>query len=668
MKYNVLKNISCFPHTIGLILNLAIFAAFAIYSLEFSYQYRIYAEYQTKNVQNFEVVVKHGDNSEQKFTRRIRNSTGEEAGLAAFYIKSREEAIEFKPYLVFKSDDNHAAITKITVSSKWSSSNYVHPIPDTIPLNISALRGGIGDVLSFNWIYFLFSITFTFLLIVFNKAIKLNNENCAKIIILTSFSVFLSLIAKEMISERNIYGDGVIQLRAAYNIAHFNIFSHQLSPTPIKSNFIEPLPAFINGLYIKVLMLTGHSFNFNDLRDGSMTLLLKQINVLWIFIGLTTFILFAWKVSQKMMVSLFSTFMVALFFFSNRLVIDTFYTELQTSVLLLIASISVFFFVGKPSFLNAIITGLFAGLLVLTKAVFLYINLIALVIVIFLAFFNMRHIGTNGKLIIFKISGAMILVYFMVIGSWMTRNYTSVESFSISDRGGSVLFGRATLNQMTEEEVRGAFYLYGPRTYQLLGAYIPYALATDVQLDPNNGTWVRVNRNFSNKSFFAELRPFFRSEFQRPDEYGNPRSENEVFKDLQIQALQKIKSEPVKHMSMSFVFLWRGMWNIQPIDFFFIKRHHDFIITELVMLLVYLSSLIMIIISVIRKHHAFLGFAIFATGGVAFYSLLSHFLPRYMLPMHPIFFLMLGFLMSYVLDTEFFKKLKRLIGFKPIEK
>ena len=90
----------------------------------------------------------------------------------------------------------------------------------------------------------------------------------------------------------------------------------------------------------------------------------------------------------------------------------------------------------------------------------------------------------------------------------------------------------------------------------------------------------------------------------------NPRAEAD--KELRARAFEMILARPGRHVAMSFLFLWRGA--------FFVA--------------VVLGSAL--VIAVTRKRVDWMVAVLPAAGLVAFYALLSHFIPRYGVPMTPI--------------------------------
>lgn len=458
---------------------------------------------------------------------------------------------------------------------------------------------------------------------------------------LFAWVVLLTLMAGEVISERPIYGDGVGQLRAAYNLFTHHVFAEQLGSPPVPDNFIEPLSAFVNSLYFRVLSGSGVGpMAFEDLHRGSLVYLAKQINLLWVLVGQLALAVFVYAKTQKLWLAAAVVLLAHVFFFGSYRVVDTYYTELQGGVLLLLASMALDQLFAQWGWRSSLMSGVLLALLALTKASFYYINLVVLLVVAGALMLGARWYHR----ITVKRAGALallvVLSYAAVLGPWMARNHALFGSAAVSDRGGIVLYIRATKNQMTAEEIRGAFYLYGPSVYQRLGAKWAYARPLANELDPNEGAWMRVNRNRSPNSFFASVRKELAQAMSWPDAQGRTQTLNEVAADMNRKAIASILDNPVKHVGMSFVFLWRGMWGIPPVDFYGVKGHHDLMVAEVSMLAIYLLSLMFVFWALFKRDVPALMLGLLAFGGVAFYTGLSHFLPRYMVQFYPAMVLM----------------------------
>jgi hypothetical protein len=110
--------------------------------------------------------------------------------------------------------------------------------------------------------------------------------------------------------------------------------------------------------------------------------------------------------------------------------------------------------------------------------------------------------------------------------------------------------------------------------------------------------------------------------------------------ELARKAIASILDQPLKHLGMSFVFLWRGMWGVSPIDFYVVKAHHDLIVAELGLLSFYAMAFVFLVMAWVKRRLSMIMLSLLALGGVSFYAGLSHFLPRYMLPFYPVFVLL----------------------------
>lgn len=151
---------------------------------------------------------------------------------------------------------------------------------------------------------------------------------------------------------------------------------------------------------------------------------------------------------------------------------------------------------------------------------------------------------------------------------------------------------------------------------------------------------MRVNRNRSPNSFFASVKQELVQALSVPDDQGRTMTMNQVAADMNRKAIASILDNPVKHVGMSFVFLWRGMWGVAPVDFYGVKPHRDLVLAELAMLMFYVLATVFLLRALLRRDVPALMLGLLTLGGVGFYAGLSHFLPRYMVQLYPSFVLM----------------------------
>jgi len=630
------KSINTFPIW-GLLLVALALAVYLIDELAFNHRYLAVLEHQGRGVKTLEVQF-NASNGVVK-TQRFENRKGDAPSVRHwFQFRTREHVVDFSAVLLDQAGQvvQPAIFNEVLVKTKWGQVQQVSVATNPLKMDVIKTHPTLRSVLKRNASKVLLALLAASVVLWALSRVQSLQPHRWPLIFLFSLVILLTLMSGEVISDRTIYGDGVGQLRAAYNLYEHNVFAEQLGSPPIPDNFIEPFPAFVNSVYFRVLEWRLQApLEFTQMHWGNLVYLVKQIHLIWIFVGQMSLALFVYVLSRKVWLAVVAVLLAQVFFFGNYRVVDTYYTELQGGVLLLVSSMAMYFTVVRFAVWPALASGVLLALLALTKASFYYINLVVLLVLalvlLYVAWAEKRFTIKQAMAVWF----AVLVAYAAVLGPWVARNDALFNSPAISDRGGIVLYIRATKNQMNAEEVRGALYLYGPRLYHRLGEWWPYARPLADELDPNTGAWMRVNRNRSPNSFFAQVRNELSAEMAVIGDGGKTKTLNEVAKDMNQRALDSIKADPIKHLGISMVFLWRGMWDVVPTNFPFISETYDAILSESILLLIYLFSVLGMLFVVVNRNMHLLSLGCLGFGGIMFYAMLSHFLPRYMLVFYP---------------------------------
>lgn len=623
----------------GYLLVAASCLAFLVDELVFHHHYAVVAEYPGQGVQAVHI---RFESERRLLGLEVRdNRYGDAASVARASFNSRKPVASVQLTLVDAAGNalTTGQFQRVAVKSRWGEAqasmtpgpvSSLEPVPGTW-----SKAFGRSSV---KWILVLGLTTLALGALQFNRQAQTNRW---PLLFLFAWVVFLTLLAGEVITDRPIYGDGVGQLRAAFNLFAHNVFAEQLANPPSPDNFIEPLPALVNSVYFRVLNWFGVGpMPFEQMHWGSLAYLTKQINLLWVLVGQLALAGFVYAKTRRVWAAALTVLLAHVFFFGNYRVVDTYYTELQGGVLLLLASMGLYALFDRFGWRSAALTGALLAMLALTKASFYYINLVVILAVVG----GLLLSAMLGKRISFRRAGALslllVLAYAAVLGPWLARNQSLFGNATVSDRGGVVLYIRATKNQMTAEEIRGALYLYGPSVYHHLGGRWAFARPVADELDPAQGAWMRVNRNRSPNSFFASVKQELVQALSVPDDQGRTMTMNQVAADMNRKAIASILDNPVKHVGMSFVFLWRGMWGVAPVDFYGVKPHRDLVLAELAMLMFYVLATVFLLRALLRRDVPALMLGLLTLGGVGFYAGLSHFLPRYMVQFYPALVLM----------------------------
>ncbi|PPD31406.1 MAG: hypothetical protein CTY21_12125 [Methylomonas sp.] len=467
--------------------------------------------------------------------------------------------------------------------------------------------------------------------------------------------LLLTLLSARQISTDNIKGDALQNLDIALALHHHQTFARITEDGLKPTNLREPFPIMLTAAY---LTLSGKDENYlkiGNLRAGEPARFVKLHNLAWVFFGLIASWLLFSEITNNRFAGLLSVGGCFLFFFNNPYIVDSLYTELAAGVLLLWVAWSLMKALRKNGSAQWIVVGMVMGLLCLTKSAFLYI---APPVILLIAFWSRTQNNaapqprSKDRIVRALLMGIGVLV---MVAPWMYRNQMVFESAQItSGRSGWVLYKRALLNQMSDEEFRGAFSLFGPTLYRdLVKGTSLEVKVEDVKLKSG-----RLSRLYSGLSEYSrdDLRAQSRGEpenavslyrktsalhvklTKRMEQEGQRHPSLAADRLMQTQGMAMIMDDPVRHLTMSSLMLWRGFWNIPPqldIPLLNNSRHKTKII-ELLNLFMGISLFAVFIFSFMKRNGALLALTATPVLMIMFYTFLSQNIPRFFAPAHPI--------------------------------
>lgn len=229
--------------------------------------------------------------------------------------------------------------------------------------------------------------------------------------------------------------------------------------------------------------------------------------------------------------------------------VNTVSTELAAAALLVFLSTLLWRSAQAPRVIGYLLLGLCLGVLVLTRAVFLY-AIVLVVLAIIYALWSRRF---NGWAQALGCVLAFALVYGAVVGGWCARNWHHFDSFKVTLRGGAVLVIRTEMNDMTRDEFIGSFYAWSRNSElkTLLGNRLGYS-EEDLEA---GGRLERLNRSLDH-GFYQTGR---RRRGELWDEYSeHPNGTQLADERLKELAVQRLKDHPLKHLRTSIALAWRG--------------------------------------------------------------------------------------------------------------
>ena len=430
------------------------------------------------------------------------------------------------------------------------------------------------------------------------------------------FLTLILLIPQYQADLKNVpdQGDEIQYWEIGYGIYSYGEYKREILESNIDENLKlelgyrrgEPVyPLLIAGV-IKVLNLFEEVI-ISDCKSIDCSVFDEEVALL-VFIAQVIKLIIVFKVYSLLKLKYSYIFSVVLTL-ALLLMLPIEYKDLITIFLLLI---------GLDFYYKKIWLGIFIlSFLPLSNAVFLYILPIAITIDFFYKKKNYR------KLII------TLTILLVPSISWMSRNYININEFSITGRGSEVLSIRAEYSTNSYEQIRAGYIFYTPgRPFFLnlaqsrLWNYVTET-GSDIVYDRSNpkssykmaknltgvvGSKIE-NKNFDSKSYIEK---------------------QQILNNI---SLNLIKENGVKHLFLSTVFGYRGMFpsiNFDFIDFYSIPQLISTLIKEVfsfLRLFFIPYSLIMATTSVINKKTSLHSILLITLWG--FFALLTHFIPRY---------------------------------------
>lgn len=409
-------------------------------------------------------------------------------------------------------------------------------------------------------------------------------------------------------------------LTLAYNLSHHGTISITRSDVrPPPTSRREPLPVAFLALYIASVEAIYGKMPLQAYGQGLGTGRLKTSNVFWG--GLLALAVFA------SIVRLSGSFVLAGVgtVLANTTVtkyFDRLLTEPNAAALLTVACYlsAVALLRRRPLYFG--LAGAAFGLLALTKAAVFYVA-IALALLLFgWSLWQLRWPAETRSVRIPGVIG-FVLGVALTTGPWMLRNHVLLDYMGIRDSSGAVvLMVRAAKDTMSPTEYLGSFWVWAP-TGMLKNLMSSLLGFSEVDLN-RGGRLQRLSRSPKSEFFASDIEA---GQSGRPEKavsfFGLARAEKTKAKrellaegysllaaehELEKRAMAEILASPQRHMVMTLPFLWRGAGVTFPILVF------------------------VVCFAVKRRRPELVVYVMPALVLIAFYALLTHFIPRYGTP------------------------------------
>lgn len=499
-----------------------------------------------------------------------------------------------------------------------------------------------------------------------NHSLSLGNKGNILLGIYILLCLGITINMSFLITDTPLTGDAAQNFRLAYNKYKYGILStdgENKEATLTHSNYREPLPPYVTALFMAVHPQVNKSQSYLSFKEGRNTIYVKQVNLLWIMALLLAAGGFTYAVTKSYSGVLLVYALTVVYFirFGNHF--DDLNTELPAALFILLTSWLLMEAVKKRRNALYFLSGVSMGMLILVKAIFLYISPFLLIYLIFL------HAQSRGKkmpLIRFRETIFVFSGICMIILPWMIRNKIHLGNFEVTQRGGIVLHYRAIHNQMTGDEIKGALHFYGPETYKAFSTLLLGIHEKDFE---EEGVYRRLNRSHEADretsdlgnpedaiSFYAYTRAERRRLMNKYSEMEIDSPFRAAEKDLSAEAKELILQNPVKHVLMTAVFLWRGTWCFPNSTIPIVGNTLQIFINNTVNFLAFFSFLLLLIIAYRTKDRALPLMILLPVLMILLQAFVSHNIPRYSVPAIPISFVCLIWVGQYLLQNVNVKK------------
>jgi hypothetical protein len=462
----------------------------------------------------------------------------------------------------------------------------------------------------------------------------------------------LTLMAGQKISERGFPGDSSQNYAMALNLVEHGVLAHsRQSSDPQPSNLREPLPPITAAAWIMALQATGVISDVGDMQTRHGFWLFKQVNLLWVFLGLISTYLLTRHLTESMPAATIAVVGAYHFLYAVPGRIDMFYTELHGAALLTTSLYLLMLAFAKPSFWRYLAAGVAFGLLMLTKAAFVYVGIaFALIYPLWVWVWHRKTPGQVGEAI--KLSSVVFLTAMVLVSSWVIRGYLQFDRIEMtSERNSHVVYMRALMNGMDTEEMKGMITLHGPLTMNRWVAGTSFERqAGDLQ---RAGRWARLNHgpsDFSGDDWAArrsgqpdQAISFHQAAAAEVIHQRQVHSALDVpFPNMQAgdlvsaKAFQMFQAQPAAHLMVSGLVLWKSFWTFALVSDEFISWNTRLLLRDGVNLAAGAALVMLALLAFFAgRRQDFLLTAI-PFGMLLFYALVSQGVDRYTAPLHPV--------------------------------
>lgn len=420
------------------------------------------------------------------------------------------------------------------------------------------------------------------------------------------------------------------------------------------TNLREPVPIIIHAAYLRFLTNIPYAHPIEEIIvNKSHRASISKVNLVYVWFTLFGVLILSIQLTKKFKIALAAILLSWFFFLSSTQHLYSPHTEIAASMFLMFVTISMVRFYRKSTIQNALILGLFLGLLSLTKMPATYVSLVAIFLLTILIHFKHDISSTKLAQVIFSV----IIAFSLVLTPWVLRNHFSSQQensniqSAITQRGGNILNSRANLTKRVLANAPAYFYVFAPMSLKesLFEHYLGFkreSLWPGAKYDVSK--FDRPDNRFKQEAIVAGK--FYRKKEQQRSgnkkvsitikDLLNPQKKFVRDENNKKKGLEKIKNSPLEHIQSAVILAWRGMWSFSgkshPPESYSLYHVGNFLPNVIVNFFCFLSLLLMPLVSLVKKNYELFAFSMFGVGYFWIYALFSHFIPRYSAPLIPI--------------------------------
>jgi hypothetical protein len=399
-------------------------------------------------------------------------------------------------------------------------------------------------------------------------------------ILLSIVLVLLWCVAISEMTGSEITKDAADNLQLALNVTHHGVMSLDTAPPYRPSMMREPVPVGVIAAAVYITDEMEGPAPHDAYFSGTRARQLKLTNLFWLTLLSGCAFLATRRFTSMFFLALLAVVLVALDFtwlvpmsIRQYVGVDNLCTDLAGATLLTAASLLLVTGAARRSKATLFGAGACFGLAALTKASLFYVCIALLAAFALYHLFRVWRRRTTASQSVAGQAGVLAAAFLLVTSAWMYRNHVQTGYWQIAERAGSVLMYRAFMDEMTPQQIVGAFVVWSePHLYRILSRYTGFTYADQRP----GGRLQRLSERFSGETeerelsaeksgrpqdalswyrmgravYEAHLTECIREGYSYPSAEADLRTRNE--------AVHLIAQTPVKHAALMPLLMWRG--------------------------------------------------------------------------------------------------------------